>query len=334
MTVTAIQVSVVVTVAERPEPLAEFIAEYAAAVQHAGYVAEFVVVADPGYRELLGSLAGLAENGGSIRMFEAAQTIGETGLLRAALPFCRGEIIVILPAYRRVMAAGIAPLIDCVRDGAAMATARRVSPSDSWRNRLRRRAFNLLGRQLIGGEFLDLSSGVRAVRLDALRELPVYGDFLRFLPAFARRDGFRVEEVTVPQHVDDLRPRTYSLGIYLRRLIDLMAVFFLVRFREKPLRFFGLIGAALAGAGLLILASLLVTRLGGEPIGDRPLLVLGVLLLVLGVQGVALGLVGEIIVFAGSRQRKPYRLTSVALARATSVVPVMPSHEPASVDVQ
>ncbi len=334
MNVTTVHVSLVITVAERPEPLVEFIAEYAAAIQQAGYVAEFVVVADPGYRNLLGVLDGFAESAYSVRVFEAAQTIGETGLLRAALPFCHGDIIVILPGYRRVMASGIAPLIDRVRDGAAMATARRVSPSESWQNRLRRGAFNLLGRQLIGGAFFDLSSGVRAVRLDALRELPVYGDFLRFLPAFARRDGFRVEEVTVPQHPDDLRPRTYSPGIYVRRLIDLLAVFFLVRFREKPLRFFGLIGASLSGVGLLILASLLVSRLGGQPIGDRPLLVLGVLLLVLGVQGVALGLVGEIIVFAGSRQRKPYRLTSMALAPAASVVPVTPLPEPASLAVQ
>ena len=200
-----------------------------------------------------------------------------------------------------------------VVDGAAMATARRVAGQDSIANRWRRRAFNGLVRFLIGGELRDLSSGVRAARTEVLRALPIYGDFLRFLPAFAQREGYRVDEVSIPQHAVDLRNRHHAPGTYVRRFFDLLAVFFLVRFREKPLRFFGLIGGSLTLAGLLMLVVLVVQRIGGTPIGDRPVLVLGVLLFVLGVQGVALGLLGEIIVFASARRSAPYRLVEVVL---------------------
>ena len=93
--------------------------------------------------------------------------------------------------------------------------------------------------------------------------------------------------------------------MYVRRLIDILGLYFLLRFTEKPLRFFGLIGAVLAGTGGIALAVMFVQRLFGDPLGDRPLLLLAVLLTVLGVQAIALGLVGEMIVhFNASRRRE------------------------------
>jgi hypothetical protein len=102
--------------------------------------------------------------------------------------------------------------------------------------------------------------------------------------------------------------RVYSPGLYVRRLNDLLAVFFIIRFREKPLRFFGMVGGLTSVLGLALLTVLGVQRLGGHPLGDRPLLVVAVLLFVLGIQSIALGLIGEIIVHASSRRRAVYRL--------------------------
>jgi hypothetical protein len=163
-------------------------------------------------------------------------------------------------------------------------------------------------RTLMGGSFHDLGSGVRAIRRSVLGELPLYGELSRFLPLFAVREGFRVEEIEVPQHAADRRARVYSPGVYVRRLLDLLVVFFLIRFREKPLRFFGLVGGTVSFAGLALLVILGAQRFAGRPLADRPLLVVSVLLIVLGVQGVALGLIGEIIVHAGSKRRTVYRL--------------------------
>ena len=103
--------------------------------------------------------------------------------------------------------------------------------------------------------------------------------------------------------------RLYSPGIYLRRLLDVLGLFFLLRFTEKPLRFFGLLGSALSVAGGAILLVVLVQRLGGQSLADRPLLLLGVLLAVLGVQAIALGLIGEIIVHLHATRRPSYRVS-------------------------
>jgi hypothetical protein len=105
-----------------------------------------------------------------------------------------------------------------------------------------------------------------------------------------------------------MRSRVYSPGVYLRRLIDVVGLLFLLKFTEKPLRFFGLIGSLLSGVGAVLLAVLFVQRLAGESLANRPLLLLAVLLMVLGIQSVALGLIGEMIVHLTASQRRRYRL--------------------------
>ena len=146
------------------------------------------------------------------------------------------------------------------------------------------------------------------MRRSVAEALPLYGDLHRFIPALALREGYRVEEVPVPQHPSDARMRVYKPGIYLRRLLDIAAFFFLSKFTEKPLRFFGLVGSVFlaAGAGLSLL--LLIQRFEGQGIANRPALLLAVLLVALGVQLLGLGLVGEIIVHLRAPHRRGYRV--------------------------
>ena len=132
--------------------------------------------------------------------------------------------------------------------------------------------------------------------------------YLQFIPALAVREGCRVVEIPLPQHTADARARIYAPGVYVRRLLDIMAFFFLTKFTEKPLRFFGLLGSTFFAAGSVTTLVLLVQRLEGIGIANRPLLLLGVLLLALGVQLVGLGLVGEIIVYLRAPQRRSYQV--------------------------
>ena len=138
-------------------------------------------------------------------------------------------------------------------------------------------------------------------------EVPLYGDLHRFIPLLAWQKGFRIIEVDVPQHPADSKLRIYRPGIYLRRLLDILTVVFLFKFTKKPLRFFGLIGAGLFGTGFFISLALAVQKLlGSVSLADKPLLILGVLLMVLGVQMGSLGLLGEIIIFTHARKMKDY----------------------------
>lgn len=301
-------VSVIVPVTERPEPLDDLYRELAAPLRSAGRTFEFIFVTEPWGRELATGLAALAAEGEPIRALLTGQVVGETAQIKVALSQCRGEIVVIHPAYRRIEPSALTTLIARVESGADVATARRWPRRDSWINRLQTRAFHRLIVGLGAGQIQDIGSGVRVARRDVLREIPLYGDFSRFLPLAAQREGYLVEEVAVPQHPQERGARVYSPGVYLRRLIDVVGLVFLLRFTEKPLRFFGLTGALLAATGSLILLVLGLQRLAGEELADRPLLLLGLLLVVLGLQSIALGLIGEIIVHLHASQRRTYRI--------------------------
>lgn len=304
-----LRASIVVVVSERTEPFAEFYREYAEPLRAAGNSFEFIFVVPANRRRLLDPLIPLREAGEPIVLFEAARFVGEAALLRSVLQHARGEVIVVLAAYRRVAASAIPQLLRAIEGGADLVLARRSVNGDKVANQVQRRVVHAVIRALVGGSFHDLGSGVRGFRREVLGELPLYGEFSRFLPLFALREGFRVLEIEVPQHPADQRTRIYSPGIYLRRLLDLLTVYFLIRFREKPIRFFGLLGGGVSLSGLVILAILGAQRLGGHPLADRPMLLVGVLLFVLGVQGLALGLIGEIIVHAGAKRRTVYRLS-------------------------
>ncbi len=302
-----VAVSIVVPVTERPEDLADLYREFSAPLRNLGRTFEFLFVAEPWSRDVTASLSPLAASGEPVRVFLAGQTMGEAALLKIGADRAQGSIVLTLPAYRRVEASVLPILVERVERGADMAVARRW-PRRSGINRVQSRVFHGLLRSLVGGDLHDVACGVRAMRKSVLEDLPLYGDLFRFLPILAVREGYRVEEVDTPQHEVDTRTRLYAPGTYLRRLVDLLGLFFLVRFTEKPLRFFGLLGSVLLAGGGAVLGVLLVQRLGGQGIADRPMLLLGVLMTVLGVQAIALGLVGEIIVHLQASHRRSYRV--------------------------
>lgn len=304
-------VSVLVLVSERPVALDEFYEIYAAPFKALGRPYEFIFITEPAFCGRMDVLADLAERGEPIRIVEPGQTAGEANLLKLGLHHARGETIVTLPAYYRVEPGALPQLLDALDDDTDLVVARRWPRRDSLINRIQTRALHALLGRLSRGKIHDVGSGVRAMRRHLLEEIPLYGDFYRFFPLLVIREGFRVTEVNSPQHSRDVAPRVYAPGVYLRRLLDVLGLFFLLRFTEKPLRFFGLLGSALFAAGGATLFVLLVQRFLGQGIADRPLLLVGVLLMVLGVQAIALGLIGEIIVYLHSPRRRPYRVASL-----------------------
>lgn len=301
-------VSVIVLVNERTESLVDLYEEYSAPLRSAGLEHEFIFVAQPWFSQLLKPVRARAEDGAPIRVVELAQPSAEATLVKVGASMARGAILVTLPSYRRVDASALPSLVEQVDAGADLALARRWPRRDSWVNRIQNRLFHALVVRLSGDRLHDVGCGVRAMRRELLDQITVYGDFYRFLPLFALREGYRVAEFACPQHPKDQRRRIYAPGVYLRRLIDLLGLYFLLRFTDKPLRFFGLIGSTLCLAGGGILLLLLAQRFTGQGIADRPLLLLGVVFLVLGTQAVALGLMGEIIVHLHASSRRGYRL--------------------------
>jgi hypothetical protein len=289
-------VSVLVPVAERPEPLASVYEEYSAPLRQMEGDFEFVFILQPGQENLRGPLENLIQRGEPVRVLQSARALDEAGQLRLAEAASRGDILVTLPAYHRVEARCLQDLVERVEASAHLAVARRWPRRDGLFNRLQNRVFHSLLGAASNRSFHDVACGVRAMRREVLNEVPLYGGFSRFLPILATQEGFNVEEIPCAQHPRDAGLRVYSVGTYLRRMVDILGVLFLVRFAYKPLRFFGLLGGGLSTIGGVILIVVAVQRLLGQALANRPVLLLGLLLFTVGVQVIALGLVGELIV--------------------------------------
>lgn len=304
-------VSVLVPVTPGRYPLERLFSEYSEPLKSAGIAYEFVFVMGHPEPERVEPLQRLREAGEPVRVLLSRNTPPEAALSGVVAEQVTAPLVVTLPSYPRVQPEGLLEILRPLeQEGFDFVSAARVNRGDKLANRLQRRAFHFLLGRMVGGGFTDIACGVRAMRREVLTELNLYGDTFRFVPMLAEREGFRVVERHVAAHPFDQKTRVYAPGIYLRRLIDLVGMMFLVRFTYKPLRFFGLVGSASAGAGALILAVLLVQRLGGQGIADRPLLLLGVLLVVLGLQALALGLVGEIVVHHSVSGRPLYRVAN------------------------
>lgn len=307
-----VSVSVIIPISERCDDLVEVYRTHAGVLAGMGCAAEFVFVTDSRFEEAVKKLEPLVALGEPIQVVLLPRNYGEATALTVGFEQARGDILVTVPAYHQTIPEGVQRVVAAVRDGCDVAAGRRHPRLDSWVNRLQNHGFHLITRWLTGVRLHDLGCGLRALRKRVVRELPLYGDLHRFLPVLAYQRGFRVTEVPVPQHPRDAGLRVYGLGVYLRRLLDILTLVFLFKFTKKPLRFFGLIGAGLFGSGLAISGVLAVQKiLGATALADRPLLILGVLLMVLGVQTGSIGLLGEMIIFTHARKLKDYAIEKV-----------------------
>jgi glycosyltransferase involved in cell wall biosynthesis len=300
-------VSVVIPVVERADDLVAIYRAFAAELERRADRLEFLFVFDGRFTPSLELLA-LSRQNPAVKILRFAREFGETAALRIGIEKSRGDLILTLPAYFQVQPEGVGRLLDAVEDGADMAVANRSPRLDSWLNRMQSRVFH----RIIGGvtdhQFHDMACGLRMMRRNVAEALPLYGDLHRFIPALAIREGYRVDEVAVAQHPNDAQLRVYRPGVYFRRLIDIAAFFFLAKFTERPLRFFGLVGSVFLTSGAALSVLLLVQRIEGQGIANRPALLLAVLLLAIGVQLIGLGLVGEIIVHLRAPHRRVYRV--------------------------
>jgi glycosyltransferase involved in cell wall biosynthesis len=300
-------ISVVVPVVERTDDLVAVYHAFAEELDLRPEDYEFLFVFDGRFTPPP-ELVALSRETAGIKLLRFVREFGETAALRLGIERSRGDLVLTLPAYFQVQPTGLSLLLDAVRDGADMAVANRSPRMDSWLNRAQSRVFHSIVGGVSDQRFHDMACGVRVMTRTVAETLPLYGDLHRFIPALALREGFQVQEVSVAQHPSDARTRVYRPGVYFRRLLDIAAFFFLAKFTEKPLRFFGLVGSVFLGAGGVLSLVLLVERVEGQGIANRPALLLAVLLVALGVQLIGLGLVGEIIVHLRAPHRRAYRV--------------------------
>jgi glycosyltransferase involved in cell wall biosynthesis len=306
-----VELSAIVPISIRHVDIKALHAQYRDALASISRNYEIIYVIDGGFGEVIAGLDELLRAGEKLTAVYLTRTFGESTALMAGFEQTRGAVIVTLPAYYQIDPADIGKLVAAL-GSADMAVACRWPRVGGPAERLRRWAFHGLVQWMTGLSLHDLGCSARAMKRQVLEEISLYGDQHRLLPALADRQGFRVQEIQVRQSPQDRYSEGYRTREYAHRLLDLFAVFFLVRFTKKPLRFFGMVGASTLCIGTALVLYLVVARLFlGESLANRPALLLSSLLVVLGLQLFALGLLGELIIFTHARGLKDYQVDRV-----------------------
>ena len=305
------KLSVVIPVSERHDTLSDLVADYAQALAKVADKIDFTIVIDGEFPKAVAQLQGMQPVGYRLNIIQLARKFGESTALAIGFDNVEGDYIMTLPAYQQVETDALPGLFEAL-NGSDLVIGRRWPRLDSKFNQLTTRLFHRVIRFITGFTYRDLGCSVRLMRRCVVDEVRLYGDQHRFLPVLAAYRGFDVHEKSIPQSTHEERYRVYQPGVYFRRLLDVFTVFFLVRFTKKPLRFFGIIGGLLLIVGGIALAYIIAQRLFfGLELGDRPALVIATLMVVLGTQLIALGLVGELVIFSSARQDREYTVAEL-----------------------
>lgn len=290
-----VDVSVVIPVYDEREALGPLFEEVSAACEKTGRSWELVWVDDGSTDGSTDVLEHLAHDQGPVRLVRLWRNFGKSAALRAGLGQSRGTVVVTLDGDGQDDPAEIPALLSALDEGYDVVSGWKRERNDPLVKRWASRVFNRLTARLSGVPLHDVNCGLKAYRGDAVRALELYGEQHRFIPVLGFQRGWRVAELPV-RH----RPRTqgrskFGSERYVRGLLDLLGVLFIGRYQYRPLHLFGGAGLASLFIGLVLCVYLTLEKLSGAAIGDRPLLILGVLLIVAGIQLFTLGLVGEMI---------------------------------------
>ena len=288
-------ISVVVPVRDEEQTVAPLYAELAAALEPRGEPWEAIFVDDGSRDGTYAELTRLHDGTDNVRVVRLRRNAGKAAALDAGFREVEGELVVTIDGDLQDDPAEIPRLLAKLDEGYDLVTGWKVRRNDPLPRRVLSRVFNAVTGRLSGVRLHDMNCGLKACRVEVARELDLYGELHRFVPVLAHDLGFRVTELAVNHRPREHGRSRYGVERYARGFFDLLTVTFMSRYRHRPLHLFGGLGLALAVVGTTILVYLTVVKLTGEPIGRRPLLLLGVLLVVVGIQFLSLGLLSELL---------------------------------------
>lgn len=231
----------------------------------------------------------------NVKVIQLRRNFGKSDALAAGFNQAKGKIVVTLDADLQDDPSEIPALINKLKDGFDLVSGWKYERKDALPKRMASRIFNKVASVLTGIPIHDFNCGLKAYKVEVVRDIQLYGELHRYIPALAYWKGYKVGEVKVKHHPRKYGKSKFGMERYLRGFFDLFTVIFLTKYTRRPLHLFGILGLLSLVIGFVINAYLSIIWFMGQSIGHRPLLMLGVLLMVMGVQFISIGLLGEMI---------------------------------------
>ena len=261
------------------------------------------------------------ESEGRVRGVRLARNYGKSAALALGFDEARGDLVATLDADLQDDPAEIPALVRQLRsENLDLVSGWKQRRQDPWSKTIPSRFFNAVTRYVSGIDIHDFNCGLKVYRRDVTDAVHVYGELHRYIPLLAKWEGFdRIGEKPVEHHERKHGETKFGIERFVRGFLDMVSVVFLTRFAARPMHFFGGLGSVAFAAGFLISLWLSFDKLVfGNPIGDRPLLLFGVLMILLGAQMFTTGLLGEMIVRPRMKKTTTYQVSATAEGRGSS----------------
>lgn len=303
-----IDLSLVIPVYNEVDNIVPLFHEIEAALAERALQYEVIFVDDGSGDGSFEALRALAQQDARVVVIRFRRNFGQTAAFAAGFHLARGRVVLTMDADRQNDPADIPAMLDKLDEGYDVVNGWRKDRKDPFLLRkLPSQMANALIARASGVHLRDRGCSLRAFRAPVLRELHLYGEMHRFIPEMVSFAGFRMAEVPVNHRSRVAGESKYGLSRTFRVILDLITVLFLRRYSDRPMHLLGGIGIVSTSFGSLIALYLLLLKLGGAVsggvegfravrIGDRPLLMLAILLMFIGVQFLVMGLLAELIV--------------------------------------
>ena len=221
---------------------------------------------------------------------------GKSAALQIGFKQIKGDVVVTMDADLQDDPAEIPNLIKKLEEGVDLVSGWKRKRYDPIIKRFSSRFFNFVTRVLSGIKIHDFNCGLKAYRKPVVEKIRVYGELHRYIPVLAKWEGFTVSEIEVKHHPRRYGKTKFGISRFFKGFIDLITVMFTTRYIRRPMHLFGFFGALSFLIGLIVNGWLTIDWISGKSLSNRPMLFLGMLLIIVGVQFFSVGLLGEMMV--------------------------------------
>lgn len=305
------KLSVVVTVyneAPNIRPLVERISEALEGIDY-----EILYVDDGSTDDTLKELYSIPHS--RLRVVEFRKNYGQSLALMAGIDYARGEYIATLDGDLQNDPSDIPAMMELAETGNwDLVAGERVNRQDGFfLRKIPSRLANFMIRNASGVNLRDYGCALKVFRGELAKELGLYGELHRFIPVLAHLEGARITQIPVKHHARRFGQSKYGLGRTFKVISDLLLMLFFKRYMQAPMHLFGNTGVLLFGIGAIINLYLIVLKILGHDIWGKPLMILGLMLILAGIQLITVGIVIEIQMrtYFESQQKRPYKVRKV-----------------------
>lgn len=308
-------ISIVVPLYNEEENVSELYAEIKRVVDGAKLNAELIFVDDGSRDNTVEAMSRAVGNDPTVTIVRFRRNFGQTAAMAAGFDYARGDVIVTLDGDLQNDPAEIPKMLEKLEEGYDIVAGWRKNRQDRVVSRkIPSKIANWLISRSTNVQLHDYGCTLKVIRSEVAKNIQLYGEMHRFIPAVAAELGVKIAEVPVNH-----RPRTrgvskYGISRTFRVLLDLLTVKFFLGYSTRPLHMFGMLGFLSGGIGSLILGTLFFQRIFLHmAIGNRPILLLGAMLVLIGLQFICFGLLAEILVrtYHESQNKKIYTVREV-----------------------